>query len=100
MYAIMLETDYVKKERFNRNFWAGFQQVLGKHHVIKGLEKCNFRPMYEHFMAEREAKKALDKEVGSCVFSAIFTCGLRVPERCWPLTNPVQEGNLTAKLQF
>ena len=38
-------------------------QVLGKDHVIKGLKLCDFTPMYEHAMAEREKKKALPKEV-------------------------------------
>ena len=63
MYGIMIETDYAKKKQFNDNFWAAFKEILGKGHVIKSLEKCDFRPMYEHFMAEREAKKALPKEV-------------------------------------
>ena len=26
-YGIMIETDYVKKEKFNTNFWAGFKKV-------------------------------------------------------------------------
>jgi hypothetical protein len=39
-------------------------QVLGKNHAIKGLDKCDFTPMYEHFMADREAKKGMSKEVG------------------------------------
>lgn len=63
MYAIMLETDYMKKDKFHQNFWAGFKQVLGKNHVIKDLRKCDFRPIYEHLMAEREKKKAMTKEV-------------------------------------
>lgn len=37
-------------------------QVLGKNHVIKCLDKCDFTPMYDHFMAEREAKKSISKE--------------------------------------
>lgn len=31
--------------------------------MIKGLKKCDFTPMYDHAMAEREKKKALRKEV-------------------------------------
>ena len=38
-------------------------QVLGKDHVIKSLKKCDFTPMYEHAMAEREKKKQLSREV-------------------------------------
>lgn len=66
MYAAMLETDYVtqKKEMFLKNFWIDFKHVLGKTHV-KGLEKCDFRDIYNHLMADREAKKNLTKEVCS-----------------------------------
>jgi DNA topoisomerase I len=62
MFAVMKETDYMKKETFLRNFWEGFQEVLGPNHVIKSLDKCDFTPMYEWHMAERERKKALPKE--------------------------------------
>jgi DNA topoisomerase-1 len=37
--------------------------VLGKQHVIKGLDKCDFTPIYNHLMAERDKKKAMSKEV-------------------------------------
>ena len=42
---------------------AGNLQVLGKDHVIKSLKKCDFTPMYEHAMAEREKKKQMTREV-------------------------------------
>ena len=38
--------------------------MLGRHHHITQLEGCDFSPIYEHLMAEREAKKKLSKEVG------------------------------------
>lgn len=63
MYAVMLETDYLKKEKFRENFWKAFQGILGRGHAIKSLEKCDFRPIYEHLMAEKETKKAMPKEV-------------------------------------
>ncbi len=66
MFAIMKETDYMQKPTFLKNFWEGFKEVLGPKHVIKGLEKCDFTPMYDHFMAEREKKKAEPKEVRGC----------------------------------
>ena len=34
-YAVMIKTDYMQKEPFNRNFWEGFKALLGKGHVIK-----------------------------------------------------------------
>lgn len=62
-YAVMKETAYMEKDKFLANFWRGFKQVLGKGHVIQDLKKCDFTPIYEHLMAEREAKKNLSKEV-------------------------------------
>lgn len=48
-------------------------QVLGKGHYIKGLSKCDFTPIYDHMMAEREAKKNIPKEV-SCLRAASDLC--------------------------
>ncbi len=39
--------------------------MLGKGHTIRGLEKCDFTPIYEHYMAKKEADKARSKEVGA-----------------------------------
>ncbi len=62
-FAVMLETDYMKKDQFLKNFWEDWRKALGPKHVIKDLKKCNFRPIYEWFMNEREKKKELPKEV-------------------------------------
>ncbi|KAL6768009.1 DNA topoisomerase 1 [Auxenochlorella protothecoides] len=61
-YAVMLETDYMTKETFKKNFWEGFSEVLGPKHAIQCLRKCDFTPIYEWHMAERERKRALTKE--------------------------------------
>jgi len=61
-FAVMKETDYMTKPTFLNNFWQGFEQVLGRNHVIKSLEKCDFTPIYEYHMAEREKKKSMTKE--------------------------------------
>ncbi|BDA47689.1 DNA topoisomerase 1 [Coccomyxa sp. Obi] len=61
-FAVMLETDYMKKDQFLKNFWEDWKKELGPKHVIKDLKKCNFRPMYDWHMSEREKKKALPKE--------------------------------------
>ena len=53
----------MNKPKFLSNFWAGFSKVLGPGHVIRDLQKCDFTPIYNHLMAEREAKKGLAKEV-------------------------------------
>ena len=62
MFAVMKETDYMKKEQFLRNFWDAFKPILGKGHVIKDLKKCDFSPIYEWRMAEREKLKGLSRE--------------------------------------
>jgi DNA topoisomerase IB len=50
-YATMLDTEYVGKPTFNRNFFEDFKKVLNPKgaakHTIKTLEKCDFRPMHE-----------------------------------------------------
>ncbi|KAK9807975.1 hypothetical protein WJX73_009376 [Symbiochloris irregularis] len=61
-FAVMKETAYMEKDKFLANFWRGFRQVLGKGHAVQDLKKCDFTPIYEHLMAEREAKKNLSKE--------------------------------------
>jgi DNA topoisomerase-1 len=74
MFAVMKDTDYVKKPVFLKNFWDGFKEVLGKNHVIKSLDKCDFTPIYDYHMAEREKKKTMTKEVGvrsSCLSSIL-----------------------------
>lgn len=49
--------------RRRQNFWEGFKEVLGKGHVIKGLDKCDFTPIYDWHIAQRDAKKNISKEV-------------------------------------
>jgi DNA topoisomerase-1 len=61
-FAVMKETDYMNKPTFLNNFWEGFKEVLGSNHVIKSLEKCDFTPIYEYHMAEREKKKAMTRD--------------------------------------
>ncbi|KAK9837437.1 hypothetical protein WJX81_002314 [Elliptochloris bilobata] len=62
MFAVMKATDYMQKPKFLSNFWAGFREVLGPKHVVKCLDKADFTPIYDWFMAEREKKKTLPKE--------------------------------------
>lgn len=60
MYASMLNTDYVKKEQFNANFWSEWQKRLGKHKIRK-LSDCDFRPVYDHLQLQREKKRLMSK---------------------------------------
>ena len=67
--AVMTGTAYLEKQQFLDNFWADWKPILGKGHVIKDLKKCDFTPIYEWHMAEREHKKALPKEVSPAISS-------------------------------
>ncbi|KAL2944940.1 DNA topoisomerase 1 beta [Bienertia sinuspersici] len=62
MYAVMLETDYVKKEKFNENFFSDWKKILGKNHVIQDLSKCDFTPIFEWHQQEKERKKQMTTE--------------------------------------
>lgn len=57
MYAKYLDTDYIKNSRFRSNFWKDVKKILGKDHIIKNLEDCEFRQIYDHIIAEKAKKK-------------------------------------------
>ncbi|KAH9620317.1 hypothetical protein KSS87_021714 [Heliosperma pusillum] len=59
MYAVMLETDYINKEKFNENFFSDWKKLLGRNHVIQDLKKCDFRPIHEWHLREKEKKKLM-----------------------------------------
>lgn len=61
-FAVMKETDYMNKQIFLNNFWEGFKAILGPNHRIKSLEKCDFTPIYDWHIAERERKKEMSRE--------------------------------------
>ncbi|EJF57661.1 hypothetical protein DICSQDRAFT_68959 [Dichomitus squalens LYAD-421 SS1] len=63
-YGAMLETEHAKDATFNKNFFDDFLKILKKYPPKNGLkitkfELCDFRPMFEHFEAEKEKKKSM-----------------------------------------
>ncbi|KAH7069299.1 DNA topoisomerase 1 [Paraphoma chrysanthemicola] len=69
-YGSMLNSTHnVENPTFNKNFFEDFTAILdktghgkdkdGKTIKIKKFEKCDFKPIFEHFDAERAAKKSL-----------------------------------------
>ncbi|KAG0585132.1 hypothetical protein KC19_3G261200 [Ceratodon purpureus] len=62
MFAVMKDSDYATKDRFLKNFWEDWQVYLGKNHVIKKFELCDFTPIYEWHAREKERKKNLSGE--------------------------------------
>uniref|UniRef100_A0A7S2JNM3 DNA topoisomerase I n=1 Tax=Cyanoptyche gloeocystis TaxID=77922 RepID=A0A7S2JNM3_9EUKA len=68
-YASMLDSDYTKKEKFNKNFMKDWLAVLNKDkkykknpHPIEKLELCDFTPIYKYLQEEKEKRKAMSKE--------------------------------------
>ncbi|XP_043688381.1 DNA topoisomerase 1 alpha-like isoform X1 [Telopea speciosissima] len=62
MFAVMKDTDYATKPRFIENFMNDWRQVLGKNHIIKKFELCDFTPIYEWHQREKEKKKQMSTE--------------------------------------
>ncbi|KAG7534323.1 DNA breaking-rejoining enzyme catalytic core [Arabidopsis thaliana x Arabidopsis arenosa] len=62
MFAVMRETEYYNKPKFRENFWNDWRRLLGKNHMIKNLDDCDFTPIYEWYMQEKETKKLMTAE--------------------------------------
>ncbi|CAI5526735.1 unnamed protein product [Closterium sp. Naga37s-1] len=62
MFAVMRETEYATKPVFLKNFWNDWRKVLGSRHVIQKLELCDFTPIWDWHLAEKEKKKQMTSE--------------------------------------
>ncbi|KAG5493316.1 hypothetical protein GH5_02059 [Leishmania sp. Ghana 2012 LV757] len=63
MFAVMKEHDYYRMEAFRRNFFESWREILDKRqHPIRRLELCDFEPIYQWHLAEREKKLNRTKE--------------------------------------
>ncbi|KAJ7532871.1 hypothetical protein O6H91_13G023500 [Diphasiastrum complanatum] len=62
MFAVMKDTDYATKPKFISNFWSDWKQILGSNHIIKKLELCDFTPIYDWHLREKENKKLLSTQ--------------------------------------
>ncbi|CAK9217975.1 unnamed protein product [Sphagnum troendelagicum] len=62
MFAVMKDSDYATKPKFLKNFWEDWKAILGKGHVIKKFELCDFTPIYDWAQAEKERKKSMSAE--------------------------------------
>lgn len=69
-FGSMLNSSHnVDNPTFQRNFFKDFQDILkktggakdssGEKVAIKEFDECDFKPIYEYYAAQREAKKAL-----------------------------------------
>ncbi|CAJ1023523.1 Eukaryotic DNA topoisomerase I, DNA binding [Leishmania shawi] len=63
MFAVMKEHDYYRMEAFRRNFFESWREILDKRqHPIRRLELCDFEPIYQWYLVEREKKLNRTKE--------------------------------------
>ena len=63
MYAVMLETDWVHKERFRKNFMRDFMKILRPQHAhVTELAKCDFTRIHKWAQEKREAEKEKRKD--------------------------------------
>ncbi|KAL3626286.1 hypothetical protein CASFOL_029835 [Castilleja foliolosa] len=64
MYAEILDSYYyVENPKFNDNFMADWQKILGNDHVIQSLEHCDFTPIYEWHQNNKERKKTTEEKL-------------------------------------
>lgn len=63
MFAVMKDTEYATKQKFIDNFMNDWKVLLGRNHVIKKFELCDFTPIYEWHQKEKEKKKQMSTEV-------------------------------------
>jgi DNA topoisomerase I len=67
--SMLNSTHNVENPTFQKNFFKDFQDILkktggakdksGEKVAIKEFSKCDFKPVYDYYSAQREAKKAL-----------------------------------------
>ncbi|KAL6659324.1 hypothetical protein ACP70R_003364 [Stipagrostis hirtigluma subsp. patula] len=62
MFAVMKDTEYATKKTFIENFFNDWRKILGKNHIIKKFELCDFTPIYEWHLSEKEKKKQMTSE--------------------------------------
>ncbi|CAH1768298.1 9454_t:CDS:2, partial [Entrophospora sp. SA101] len=65
IYAALLNTDYIKNDTFNKNFFKDWQAVLKKSEEnpqIEDFEKCYFTSIYNYLQEKEERKKNFSKE--------------------------------------
>jgi len=61
-YAVMRESPYMEKKLFRDNFWKDWKEILGKKHKIQSLTKCDFTPIWEWHLVEKEKKNNITTE--------------------------------------
>lgn len=61
-YAKYIDSEYIKSNRFKKNFWKDFKKLLDPKLGINNLEDINFSKIKEYLEKERERKLTKTKE--------------------------------------
>lgn len=83
LYARLLDTPHVRNAVFKRNFWAGFRAALGRGHVVRSLDGCDFTMIQQH-LRDRRARSM--KKAVTCQQQSVFDTAL-VDGRAEPVGN-------------
>ena len=62
IFSRYIDTEYYKIDKFRKNFWKDWSRILGKEHLVKDLENCDFSQIYKYILELREKKKNLSKQ--------------------------------------
>ena len=62
LYSKYLDSDYIKMNKFNKNFWKDWKVLLGKDHVIQNLDDCDFTLFKKYHDKQKDKLKNLTKE--------------------------------------
>ncbi|KAG9445299.1 hypothetical protein H6P81_016639 [Aristolochia fimbriata] len=88
MFAVMKDTEYATKQKFIENFMNDWKVILGRNHVIKKFDLCDFTPIYEWHQKEKEKKKQMTAEEKKAVKEA----KLKQEEKfMWAIVDGVKE---------
>jgi DNA topoisomerase-1 len=62
IYSKYLDTDYINRSNFNKNFWNDFKKVLPKDYNVKNLNEIDFTLIKNYLILEKEKKLQFSKE--------------------------------------
>ncbi|PNT62067.1 hypothetical protein BRADI_5g24917v3 [Brachypodium distachyon] len=88
MFAVMRDTEYASKETFINNFFTDWRKILGKTHIIKKFELCDFTTIYEWHLREKENKKQMTTEEKKALRDEK---GKREEKYLWAIVDGVKE---------
>jgi DNA topoisomerase-1 len=54
LYSKFIDTDYIERRTFKKNFWNDWKKILGKTNDIQSLDKCDFTLLKEYTDKQKE----------------------------------------------